>query len=170
MSVRPTYTGSVPEDDISFERDYDLPVSIVWDALVDDVLVEGWLAAATIDPRVGGQYLLNWQSGSTLRPTAGVIAVLEPRRRLRVETDNIGVLDFELESVEGGTRGTGTTLHLRITVDTDKRMLASTHAYWESNFDQLEGLLRGHPVNWSTWQRDRGEAFARYLRAASNGM
>jgi hypothetical protein len=84
-----------------------------------------------------------------------------------VETDNIGTLEFTLESVPGGTRGTSTDLRLKIRVDTEPRLLASTHAYWQSNFDQLEDLLRGHPVDWSTWQRDRGEAWTAYLREAS---
>jgi uncharacterized protein YndB with AHSA1/START domain len=153
--------------ELEFSRLYDLPVAIVWDALVDEVLVEGWLAAARIDPRVGGLYWLGWQGGASLAPTNGTITRLEPTRRLGVETDNIGTLEFTLESVPGGRRGSSTDLRLRIRVDTEPRLLASTYAYWQSNFDQLEDLLRGHPVDWSTWQRDRGEAWADYLREAS---
>ena len=157
----------MPTSELEFSRGYDLPVSIVWDALVDEVLVEGWLASARIDPQVGGLYWLGWKGGATLAPTNGTISVLEPRRRLVLETDNIGILEFTLESVPGGTRGTSTDLHLTIRVDTEPRLLASTYAYWQCNFDQLESLLRGHPVDWTTWQRDRGEAFAAYLREAS---
>jgi uncharacterized protein YndB with AHSA1/START domain len=157
----------VPTSELKFDRGYDLPVSIVWDALIDDVLVEGWLAAARIDPRVGGLYWLGWQGGATLAPTNGTITAFEPNRRLGIETDNIGSLDFTLESVPGGTRGSATELHLTIRVDTEPRLLASTHAYWQSNFDQLEALLRGHPVDWSTWQRDRGDVWSAYLREAS---
>lgn len=159
--------------ELDFARDYDLPASIVWDALVDEDLVEGWLAAAKIEPKQGGLYWLNWQSGGTLGPTTGTIIRFEPPSpnrigRLSVETDNIGTLEFTLTPTPDGTRGSGTFLRLRIHVDTDPRLQASTHAYWQSNFDQLEDLLRGHPVDWSTWQRDRGEAWARYLRGASS--
>ena len=157
----------MPTSDLEFSREYDLPASIVWDALVDDVLVEGWLAAARIDLRVGGEYWLNWLSGASLAPTNGVITALEPRRRLAIDTDNIGSLEFTLVSHAGGTRGTTTELRLALRVDTEPRLLASTYAYWQSNFDQLEGLLRGHPVDWASWQRDRGEAWAAYLREAS---
>lgn len=158
--------------ELDFARDYDLPASIVWDALVDEDLVEGWLAAAKIEPKQGGLYWLNWQSGGTLGATTGTIIRFEPPSpnrigRLSVETDNIGTLEFTLTPTPGGTRGSGTFVRLRILVDTDPRLQASTHAYWQSNFDQLEDLLRGHPVDWSTWQRDRGEAWARYLRGAS---
>ena len=157
----------MPTSELQFSRGYDLPVSIVWDALVDEDLVEGWLAAARIDPQVGGLYWLGWQGGATLAPTNGTITAIESTRRLVIETDNIGSLEFVLVSIEGGTRGTSTDLRLTIRVDTEPRLLASTYAYWQSNFDQLEDLLRGHPVDWSTWQRDRGEAWTAYLREAS---
>jgi uncharacterized protein YndB with AHSA1/START domain len=153
--------------ELEFSRDYDLPPAIVWDALVDEVLVEGWLAAARIDPRVGGLYWLNWQGGASLAATNGTVTELEAPRHLAIETDNIGILDFRLTETPDGTRGSGTLLRLRIQVDTEPRLLASTRAYWLSNFDQLEDLLRGHPVDWTTWQRDRGEAWSRYLRDAS---
>jgi uncharacterized protein YndB with AHSA1/START domain len=157
----------VPTTELEFSRGYDLPVAIVWDALIDEDLVEGWLAAARIDPRVGGLYWLGWQAGASLAPTNGTITAMEDRRRLAIETDNIGTLEFTLVAIEGGTRGSSTDLHLAIAVDTDPRMLATTYAYWQSNFDQLEMLLRGHPVDWGTWQRDRGDAWAAYLREAS---
>ncbi|HEX4058446.1 MAG TPA: SRPBCC domain-containing protein [Galbitalea sp.] len=158
--------------ELEFARDFDLPPAIVWDALVDDVLVEGWLATARIEPHVGGLYWLDWQSGTSLAATNGVITEFEPPAAgsaglLVVATDNIGTLEFSLAATPGGTRGSGTLLRLRILVDTNPRLQASTRAYWQSNFDQLEDLLRGHPVDWSSWQRDRGEAWARYLHEAS---
>jgi uncharacterized protein YndB with AHSA1/START domain len=159
----------VAVNELLFSREYDLPTVIVWDALVDEVLVDGWLAAAKIDARHGGSYLLNWQSGTTLAPTNGTITVFEPPTRLVIETDNIGDLDFSLVELRGGTRGTSTVLTLLLRVDTDVRLLGSTTAYWQSNFDQLEELLRGHPVDWDNWQRDRGEVWAEYFRASSDG-
>jgi uncharacterized protein YndB with AHSA1/START domain len=164
----------VPRSELEFWRDYDLPLAIVWDALVDDVLVEGWLATARIEPKLGGLYWLDWQSGTSLAASNGVITEFEPpddRReaRLTVSTDNIGTLAFSLTQIPEGTRGSGTRVRLRILVDTEPRLQASTRAYWHSNFDQLEDLLRGHPVDWSTWQRDRGAAWARYLRDAAGG-
>jgi uncharacterized protein YndB with AHSA1/START domain len=137
--------------------------------LVDEILVEGWLAAAKIEAHRGGSYLLNWQSGTTLAPTNGTIVEFDPPRRLVIETDNIGDLEFTLAELEGGTRGTSTALTLLLRVDTDIRLLGSTTAYWQSNFDQLEALLRGHPVDWDNWQRDRGEVWAEYFRASSDG-
>ncbi|HEY5319556.1 MAG TPA: SRPBCC domain-containing protein [Galbitalea sp.] len=154
-------------DELVFSRRIDLPAAIVWDALVDDVLVDGWLAPARIEARLGGAYELDWQIGTGPEFTHGVITEFLPSTRLAIETDNLGSLEFTLEVTEGGTRGTGTELTLRLGADTHRLLLASTEAYWQSNFDQLEELLRGHPVDWSTWQRDRGEVWAAYLRAAS---
>ena len=159
----------MPQNELVFTRDYDLPRAIVWDALIDEVLVEGWLAVASVDPRVGGVYRLVWQGGGTLAPTNGLITTMDPERRLVIDTDNIGQLDFTLDAVDGGTRGSATTLTLRLTVETERKLLRSTVAYWRSNFDQLEDLLRGHPVDWTTWQQERGEAWAEYLRASSTG-
>jgi uncharacterized protein YndB with AHSA1/START domain len=164
----------VPTTQLEFSRDYDLPAAIVWDALIDDVLVEGWLATARIEPQLGGMYWLDWQSGTSLAASNGVITDFAPPEahdpgRLTIETDNIGTLEFVLTSIPGGTRGSATLVELRILVNTEPRLLASTYAYWNSNFDQLEDLLRGHPVDWSRWQLDRGEAWARYLRDASGG-
>jgi uncharacterized protein YndB with AHSA1/START domain len=98
----------VPTNSLELSREYDLPASIVWDALIDEVLVEGWLAAAHIDARVGGEYLLSWMSGLRLDPTTGVITALEPEHRLAIDTDNVGSLEFVLDSLPGGTRGTAT--------------------------------------------------------------
>jgi uncharacterized protein YndB with AHSA1/START domain len=163
----------VPRSELEFSREYDLPVVIVWDALVDEVLVEGWLAPARIDPRVGGLYWLDCRSGGSLEPTNGSIMVFdEPAGvgpgRLEIATDNIGILEFSLTPIPDGTRGSGTLLRLRILVDTDPRLTASTRADWLSNFDQLEDLLRGHPVDWENWQRDRGGAWEEYLRGAAS--
>lgn len=163
----------MPTSELEFSREYDLPAVIVWDALIDEVLVEGWLAPSRIDPRVGGLYWLDWRSGRSLEPTNGSITVLdEPLGgpgRLEITTDNIGTLDFSLTPTPDGTRGSGTLLRLRILVDTEPGLLAVARADWLSNFDQLEDLLRGHPVDWENWRRDRGEAWEEYLREAASG-
>jgi uncharacterized protein YndB with AHSA1/START domain len=147
-------------------RDFDLPRAIVWDAFVDADLVEGWLAVAYVDAREGGEYRLEWQ-GNPLGPTTGVITVFEPFDRLVIETDNAGILDFGFIPFSGGTRGSATTVTLALTVATERRLLASTMANWRSNFDQLEGLLRGHPVDWDSWQQDRGAIWTTYLHEAA---
>ncbi len=131
---------------MAFTRDYDLPPAIVWDALIDDELVCGWLAEASIAPHIGGHFDLAWHDGTPA--TAGRIVSLEPRLALVVETSNRGVLAFELETLPEGTRGTSTRLHLVVTIDVDPRFAGGTTALWAASLEQLDGLLRGHPVNW----------------------
>jgi uncharacterized protein YndB with AHSA1/START domain len=153
---------------LEFERVLNWSPAVVWDALVDDVLVGGWLAPAVIEPRMGGRYHLAW-TDYTIAETTGLITDFSDRRALAIDTDNIGRLRFTLEAEQLASREVGTRLVLRMEVRTDPRLLASTHAYWRSNFDQLEDLLRGRPVDWDTWQADRGETWARYLAEASRG-
>lgn len=100
----------------------DLPRSIVWDALVDPVLVEGWL-----------------------HPTAQLVGAHLRERRdpelLESDVPELGPVRFELAVVAGGTRGTST--HVRAHVPADRV------AEWAARLDALPGLLRGHPVDWN---------------------
>ncbi|MGV8884057.1 MAG: SRPBCC domain-containing protein [Microbacteriaceae bacterium] len=153
--------------DLSFERDYDLPVEIVWDALVDPDLVGGWLADATIDLRTGGAFDLTWLGPTYLAPTQGEIIDLAPFELLAIETSNIGAVTFELQSLEGGTRGGATRLFVRIVTNAEPRFAANIRAHWLTNLDQLEDLLRGHPVDWAHWERDRGAAWNAHFDGAS---
>jgi len=102
-------------------RVIDLPRAIVWDGLVDPVLVEGWF-----DPAL------------RLVDDPGV-TVLERRdpELLHVRAGRLGELLIEADVEPGGTRGTST----RLTV-------TSALPDWEERLDHLEDLLRGHPVDW----------------------
>ncbi len=153
--------------ELLFSRSYDMPRSIVWDAIVDDELVAGWLAEARIDARVGGEYVLEWMTWERPLTTVGVIRALQPRTFLAVDTDNIGSFEFTLVPVPGGTRGESTDLRLAAVIDDQPALRSTIRAYWQTNLDQLESLLRGHPVDWTTWREDRGRAWAEYLRDAS---
>ncbi len=106
------------------ERRIDLPRAIVWDALLDPVLVEGWLHPTA--------RLLDGEIRERVDPAAGetavLVTVLEP----------FGALRFELDELGGGTRGTSTGL----------RLTAERPSGWHDRLDELENLLRGHPVDW----------------------
>lgn len=108
------------------ERQIDMPRSIVWDALVDPVLVEGWL-----DPVAR---LVDGDVSERRDPEPGDVAVLA------TVLEPFGELRFELREREGGTRGTSTLL----------RVSAPSLAGWNDRVDDLENLLRGHPVEWGT--------------------
>lgn len=120
---RPPYTGAVERFE-TIERRIDLPRSIVWDALLDPVLVEGWLHPTA--------RLLDGEVSELLEPApdrpAVLATVLEP----------FGELRFELDELAGGTRGSSTLLRVR-----------ATGSEWAGRLDDLENLLRGHPVRWA---------------------
>jgi uncharacterized protein YndB with AHSA1/START domain len=157
----------VSGSDLSFTRDYDLPVEIVWDALIDPDLVAGWLADAVIEPRIGGAFDLTWLGPTYLAATRGEITDLEPYVLLAVTTSNIGDLTFTLEPLEGGTRGGATRLHVRVVSDAEPRFAANIRAHWLTNLDQLEDLLRGHPVDWAHWERDRGASWNAHFESVA---
>lgn len=106
------------------DRRIDLPRVIVWDALLDPVLVEGWLHPTA--------RLLEGDVGERIDPAPGTTAVLA------TVLEPFGELRFELDELEGGTRGTSTAF----------RLSAARPAGWADRIDDLENLLRGHPVDW----------------------
>lgn len=148
---------------LNFERDYALPRVIVWDALVDSGLVSGWFGEAMIAPEVGGEYNLRW---GTQAESLGRITELRPFERLVLETTGLGRLAFELAEFPGGSRDTST--HIRLTVEdqADPGAKSSLVADWLTRLDQLEELLRGHPVDWANWERDWRETWSRYRAEA----
>lgn len=160
------------ESALVFESDYEFPRVIVWDALIDSDLVSGWLAEAAITPEVGGQYNLRWTHRVGQPSTLGRITVLQPLERLHVDTSDSVLITFELRETQGGSRGSST--HLRVTVDGTAvgpmRVAEALRvkADWLTNLDQLEDLLRGHPIDWSNWDRDQHDAWFRHLSEAEN--
>lgn len=106
---------------ITLVTDIELPPAIVWDALVDPELLEGWLGAVP-----------------------GDVAEIEPPVRLRTVGPADGDTTFELEPIEGGLRGMST--RLRVTADSGRGHAAGElRALWRDRLDALEELLRGHP-------------------------
>lgn len=162
MSVGAPYCGLVASVPLIFERDYELPPAIVWDALVDADLVGGWLALATIDARPGGEYSLSWMRRSSAQVCAGRIVSLRPAEKLVVSLSAVGRLVFELEKLTGGSRGTSTRLRVTLETDADAPGVPIATADWLTNLEQLEELLRGRPVDWARWESDWYATWARH--------
>jgi len=122
---------------VRLRREIDLPRGIGWEALVDPVLVGGWL-----HPDV------------TLVDGTTGISFVEPERFgepavLHVISPVFGDVRIVLVSLEGGRRGESTVLTL--TASDEWGRLADRERLWELRLDQLESLLRGHPVDWVAW-------------------
>ena len=138
------------EPTVQLERVIDLPRSIVWDALVDPVLVEGWLHPAL--------RLVDGEPAVELRervdPAPGADAVLE------VRGDELGELRMTVAERDGGTRGSSTVVSVQVRL-VDPRFGAALGETWQTRLDQLENLLRGHPARW----RPTAATPARHLHA-----
>ncbi|MES1212297.1 MAG: hypothetical protein ABUT11_01990 [Leifsonia sp.] len=111
------------ESVLRLDRVIDLPRVIVADALIDPVLVEGWL---------------------------------HPTLRLADFTD----VRISTEELPGGTRATSTRVSVEVRLP-EARFAGAIRETWQTRLDQLENLLRGHPVDWRSAQ----SAPARRLRA-----
>jgi len=155
---------------LRFEREYEFSPTIVWAALVDADLVSGWLAEATVVPEVGGEFNLQWSHRVGQPTTLGRVTVLHPLERLDVDTATMGRWQFDLREIPGGSRGTSTQLTLTVDVELEPVFAPRVRADWLTNLDQLEDLLRGHPVDWSHWDRDRHDSWTQHLGDAENSF
>jgi len=135
----------------SVQRDFDLPVEIVWDALTDPVLLEGWLADARFDPVAGAPVDLHWLDDHHGDDFDGTLVELRDRAGLTVADDR-GALALSLERLPGGARGT--SARVGIVVSGRSPALSAEAAHWRTHLEALEDLLRGHPVIWERWDAD----------------
>jgi uncharacterized protein YndB with AHSA1/START domain len=151
------------DGELTLERWLDLPREVIWDALVDPVLAEGWLHPSA---RLAGD-----SDADDLEP----IRFLEPENPdatavLEVRSAELGDVRFELTERAEGTRGRSTELRLTVGGHGDPRFNAPVVATWRTRLDQLEQLLRGHPVEWDHWERDHGADYEQYLAEARNAI
>lgn len=130
------------------DREIDLSPAIVWDAFIDPVLVSGWLGDAVIDPRPGGGFDLAWLGSVDVPASFGVIEQLMPRELLEISTDRHGRIRVVLRPLDGGSRGQATLVTVTVAVETAAAFLPRVRERWTTALDQLEELLRGHPMEW----------------------
>lgn len=135
------------------EHDVDLPRTLVFDAFVDEDLVAGWLADAVIVPEIGGEYNLSWPPELGRPETFGRVVALRHPDLLIVDTTNLGILEFTLDELPGGMRGTATRVRVLVRMAGDPVLAEAVGAQWATNLEQLEELLRGHPTDWSALPR-----------------
>lgn len=124
------------------EREIDLPRGIVWEALVDPILVRGWLHpdATLVDGTRGVSF------AEPEHPSVPAV--------LHVVSPVFGDVSVVLTAAVGGSRGERTILAL--TASDEWGRLADRTRLWELRLDQLEHLLRGQPVDWVAWPTTHG--------------
>jgi hypothetical protein len=50
-----------------------------------------------------------------------------------------------------------------VTGEIEPRLADGVSAAWITSLEQLEDLLRGRPVDWSTWRSDHGDQWTAHL-------
>jgi len=163
-----TYSVIVQISPVVVESYFEFSPAIVWDALTDADLVSGWLAVARIDPQLDGEFQLAWAYPSGNRALAGRLAVFEPHRQLEVADATGTLIAFELSELAVGLRGTSTRVRVSARAAGVARGSAGLRADWLTALDQLDELLRGHPVDWSNWNTEHLEIWTRHLRDVQN--
>ncbi len=74
----------------------------VWEALTDPERLEEWFANdVELDPRPGGAGVFRWENGEERH---AIVREAEPGKRLVLDWDDEGAVEFELEEVPDGTR------------------------------------------------------------------
>jgi uncharacterized protein YndB with AHSA1/START domain len=151
-----------PRDDggfvLRYERRLDHPIERVWASLTEPEQLEQWLAAAEVEPVVGGRIVLRWlntdDEGNQAVMTAAITR-FDPPRLLEYEGDVHGRLRWELRP-----DGDGCVLTLTNETSAPPEHLVKVLAGWHVHLDFLEDALAGHPVDWPNWPRDRWQVHA----------
>lgn len=148
--------------DSELERVYDVSPQIVWDALVDPVLIEGWLGRSSAPIEAGGRVVIQWldphHDGST------VLEVVRADRPDVLEVRGDLAATLRLAAVPGGPRGTRTRLRVGVA-----GLAAEGRAHVAAHLEALADLLHGHPVEWERWDADYGAFTAAALSRPSDG-
>ncbi|KQO99600.1 SRPBCC family protein [Leifsonia sp. Leaf264] len=146
--------GSVERVDedwrITFVREYGHQVDEVWAMLTDPGLTRLWWADARIEPRVGGRFDLRWlNSPEAGEWWAGAVTAWEPGRLLEFTNSEHGLLRWELEPTDAGTRLRFTDL-IR---PEEERFVAMSLAGWHLHLDHLADALDGTGQDWDGWMQ-----------------
>ncbi len=112
--------------EVERQIEFPVPPDEVWEALTDPEQLEEWFANdVDLDAHEGGSGVFRWENGEEKRAT---VVVAEPPRRLVLDWDEQGEVEFTLEETEEGT-----LLHVRestpeFSTALELRALAAVHA------------------------------------------
>ena len=160
--------GALSEDaTLTLERLLPGSVDRVWAYLTESDLRRQWLAAGTMDMRVGAPFELVWRNSELMddpgTPPDGFsgehrmeseILELDPPHRLAISWGSTGGVTFELEPVGDMVRFTIT--HRRVP---DRSILLNVSAGWHAHLDVLAARLAGEEPGrfWDRWASLKAE-------------
>ncbi|CAD6000018.1 SRPBCC domain-containing protein [Agreia sp. COWG] len=142
-----------PRRSVSVERAVPFSPVIVWDALVDADLADGWLGHLIVEPVEGGRFALVWPTDEPHQADwFGTIEQMIPAERLAVAFAPHTLITFELRaSLVSDRRGSQVAvLHESFLTSSEAEAVAR---FWSRRLDLLHSLLGGHPVVWRHGER-----------------
>ena len=168
LTTAPTAYGTLGDDaTLTLERLLPGSVDRVWAFLTESDLRRQWLAAGTMEMRVGAPVELVWRNNELManpgQPPEGFggehrmeseITELDPPHRLTISWGSTGGVTFELEPVGDMVRFTVT--HRRIP---DRSTMLNVSAGWHTHLDVLAARLAGDEPQafWDQWAALKAE-------------
>lgn len=154
--------GALGEDaTLTLERMLPGSIDRVWAYLTESDLRRQWLAAGTMDMRVGAPVELVWRNNELMENPGQApegfgeehrrsehITELDPPHRLSISWGETGGVTFDLEPVGDMVRFTVT--HRRIP---DRSIMLNVSAGWHTHLDVLAARLAGEEPEpfWDSW-------------------
>jgi len=149
------------EHEVRFDRRVDQPVAKVWAALTDPVVLKNWLGDITIEPRVGGKYVIDFRGAEMM---TGTITVFEPQRALAYTWIEDGKLPPSHVRWELSRDGDGCRLVLTHTYPASmtRRDIVPFLAGWHAFLDVIGRGAAGEFVPYQAEKALREEYGAKY--------
>ncbi|HTK58495.1 MAG TPA: SRPBCC family protein [Sphingomicrobium sp.] len=167
LATPPAY-GTLGEDaTLTLERLLPGSIDRVWAYLTESDLRRQWLAAGTMEMRVGAPVELVWRNNELMdnpgQPPEGLdgrhemqskITELDPPHRLGFTFGNAGEVTFDLEPVGDMVRLT--LVHRRLP---DRTTILKVSAGWHAHIDVLAARLTGDEPKpfWDNWAQLKTE-------------
>lgn len=124
------------------EREFAHSVSRVWRALTAADELPLWLAAGSIEPRVGGRAQLDFGDSGVVIDS--VVRAYEPERSLDYDWSSPGQPSRPMRwRIETTPNGALVTLTLRVPAEEDA---GRSFAGWDAHLDMLAAMLEGVPI------------------------
>ena len=168
LATSPNAYGALSEDaTLTLERLLPGSIDRVWAYLTESDLRKQWLAAGTMEMRVGAPVELVWRNNELMddpgQPPEGFngehrmeseITELDPPHRLSISWGSTGGVTFELEPVGDMVRFTLT--HRRIP---DRSIMLNVSAGWHAHLDILAARLASEEPQpfWDHWTALKAE-------------
>ena len=122
-------------------------VTVVWDALTDPVLLQGWLAPE-VRPLVGQTLAIALDAVPLPGASAAIMRSIEPGRAAELDLGAAGTVRFDVVEAEPFASGRGASTCTATASPAHDLADRGLVAALDARLEALHELLRGRPVDW----------------------